>query len=119
MTTKKITLNELISLTKQIIKEYNNSTIEGKNVKIEDFKIGDTLEVIGWVMMDRVDPGLYKITAIDEYPSITFVKINERGNIVSKKQHRFPTWSIIGKFGNADWEDLRGNGIRLIKNTID
>ena len=70
-------------------------------------------------MLKGVDPGLYRITNVDDYPSITFVKVNERGNIVSKKQHRFPINSIMGKFGNVDWgQDPgsgNGNGIRLIK----
>jgi len=90
--------------------------IEGKEISLSDFQVGDILEVSGWVMMKDVEPGFYVITKIDDLPSATFVKCNEKGKPVSKKMIRFPLLSIMGKFGNMDWGgDWCGNGIRLFK----
>ena len=83
---------------KTLVEKYGsineNNIIQDKNISVNDFEVGDTLEVIGWTMLKDVEPGLYKIINVDNYPSITFVKKNG-----GKKKYRFPTFSITGKFG--------------------
>ena len=69
-----------------------NPTVNSDQPKLA---VGDVIEVHGWVMLAKLDPGQYRIKAITKhgkYPCYDFMKPKGRNVVVRHYAHKVDGW---------------------------